>query len=292
MTTDAAAVSLEHPVLAKPDRPWVPLLAGLSVLTIPTIVNLGRQTWTTELGAHGPIVIATGAWLLHHDGLSLDRACAATPWPRVLVLLIPAFALYTFGRAYDFISLEVAALFGVFVAFLLRLFGLRELRAHAFPVFYLSFIIPPPGWLLERLTGPLQMLVSQAAAGATAMMGYPVARQGVSLVVAQYQLLVEDACAGMNSLVGLTAVSLFYIYLIRSATWRYAALLVLLIVPIAILVNIIRVVVLILVTYHFGDRAAQGFLHATTGMVLFGMALLLIFGFDTILWRFRERRGL
>ena len=63
----------------------------------------------------------------------------------------------------------------------------------------------------------------------------------------------------------------------------------LLILPVAVIVNIIRVVVLILITYHLGDEAAQGFLHGTTGMVLFGMALLIIFGADTLFWRLRQR---
>ena len=270
-------------------RPWFPLVAGFLVLAIPTIISLGRQTWTTELGAHGPIVVATALWLLHHEGLSFAKARAAVGWTRLLVPLVLAFALYIFGRAYDFISLEVFALFAIMVLFLLRLFGLQEVKRLAFPLFYLAFVIPLPGWVIDRLTAPLRLLVSEAAEWITALMGYPIARQGVSLMVAQYQLLVEDACAGMNSLVGLTAVSLFYIFMIRRASWRYALFLVLLILPVAVIVNIIRVVVLILITYHLGDEAAQGFLHGTTGMVLFGMALLIIFGADTLFWRLRQR---
>ena len=49
-------------------------------------------------------------------------------------------------------------------------------------------------------------------------------REGVTIRVAQYQLLVEDACSGMNSLIGLTAISLFYIYLLRGSSIRYAGI--------------------------------------------------------------------
>lgn len=288
MTTDTIA-TVPRPWRDLLSRPWFPLLAGFLVLTVPTIVSLGQQTWSTELGAHGPIVVATGLWLLHHEGLSFARARAATPWPWLVAALVPAFALYVFGRAYDFISLEVFALYAVMVIFLLRLFGVQEVRKLAFPLLYLAFVIPLPGWLLDSVTAPLRLLVSEAAEALTALLGYPVARQGVALVVAQYQLLVEDACAGMNSLVGLTAVSLFYIFMIRRASWRYALFLVLLILPVAVLVNIIRVLVLILITYHLGDEAAQGFLHGTTGMVLFALALLMIFGLDMVFWRIRQR---
>jgi exosortase B len=269
--------------------PWWPLLAGLLALTIPTIVSLGRQSWSTEAGAHGPIVIATGLWLLYHEGLTFARARDAMPWSRVLPLFVPALLIYIFGRAYDFISLEVFGLYLVFVAMLLRLFGFGEIRKLGFPLLYLAFVIPMPGWVLDRVTAPLQLLVSYSAEHLTALLGYPVARQGVTLVVAQYELLVEDACAGMNSLIGLLAVSLFYIYMVRRASWAYTFILLALIVPFAILVNIVRVVVLIMITYHFGNEAAQGFLHGTTGMVLFGLALLLIFGADMLLSRFLRK---
>ena len=289
MTTEAPAAAFA-PGRGIGARPWLPLLAGFLVLAIPTIVSLGQQVWSTDIGAHGPIVVATGLWLLYHEGLRPADARAAAAWRHVLFLVLPGFALYIFGRSYDFISLEVLGLYATFIAFVWRLFGLQKLRSVAFPLVYLGFVIPPPGWLIDRATAPLQLFVSHVAEAVTGMLGYPVAREGVTLFVGPYELLVEQACAGMNSIIGLIAVSLFYIYIVRKASLRYASLLVLLILPVAVVVNIIRIVVLILITYHFGDQAAQGFLHGTTGMVLFGMALLLIFGADTVLWRLAGRR--
>ena len=105
-------------------------------------------------------------------------------------------------------------------------------------------------------------------------------REGVTLYVAQYQLLVEDACAGLNSLISLTAISLFYIYILHNASWRYALFLMLWIVPVALLANLVRVIILVLLTYHFGNAAAQGFLHSTAGLVMFATALLGIFLVD------------
>ena len=72
------------------------------------------------------------------------------------------------------------------------------------------------------------------------------------MTVGPYQLLVEDACSGMNSLIGLIAITLFYIYLLRNASWRYSAFLVALIIPIAIMANVLRIITLILLTYFFG----------------------------------------
>ena len=122
-------------------------------------------------------------------------------------------------------------------------------------------------------------------------MGIPITREGVTLFVAQYQLLVEDACSGMNSLVGLIAISLFYIYLLRNASWRYSLVLLCLVIPIAIIANIIRIIVLVLLTYFFGDAVAQGFLHNLAGLFLFATALMLVFGVDNLISSFVLKRG-
>jgi exosortase len=106
---------------------------------------------------------------------------------------------------------------------------------------------------------------------------------GVTIYIAQYQLLVEDACAGLNSLISLTAVGLFYIYLMHNASWRYSALLLMLLLPIAIAANVVRVIILVLLTYYAGNEVAQGYLHDFAGIVTFVSALLLIFGIDKLL---------
>jgi len=69
----------------------------------------------------------------------------------------------------------------------------------------------------------------------------------------------------------------------------------LLIVPISFTANMIRVIFLALLTYHFGDEVGQGFLHGFAGGVLFLVALLLITSLDGLLrWvdgRLRTSRG-
>jgi exosortase/archaeosortase family protein len=74
----------------------------------------------------------------------------------------------------------------------------------------------------------------------------------------------------------------------HQADWRYALLLTLFILPVAIFTNFVRVLILILLTYHAGDAMAQGFLHNFAGLTMFGIALLTIFAVDSVLepiWR-------
>ena len=171
------------------------------------------------------------------------------------------------------------------MAVLYSRFGLMAMLRNWFPLFYLAFLIPPPGWLIDSATAPLKLFVSYVTTSGLQAIGIPVFREGVTLMVAQYQLLVEDACSGMNSITGLIAISLFYIYLLRNASWTYSLLLVALVVPIAVAANIIRVGVLVLLTYFFGDAVAQGFLHTAAGLLLFVSALTLVFLVDSVLSR-------
>jgi exosortase len=274
---------------AGPSRPladlagaW-PLLLGLSVLVVPTFATLADQTWSREAGAQGPIVLATGAWLLWRQGPELRRF--AQPGVLWLTLLIMAVSLvsYVLGRVVDYVTFEVAGLYGAGLAMFYDRFGPRMMRRNWFPLLYLAFAVPPPGALVDKVTAPLKHFVTWAATGGLSAVGLPVSREGVTIFVAQYQLLVADACSGMNSLIGLTAISLLYIYLMRRASPLYALLLTGFVIPIAIAANILRIVALILLTYGFGDAVAQGFLHMTAGLFLFAIALLLVFAVDSLL---------
>lgn len=262
-----------------------PALVGLAALSIPTTQTLASQAWTRESGAHGPIVLVTGLWLLYRqltDARSVGKRGAA--WLSGLVL-VASLVIYVFGRVFDFISVETIGLYGVGLAMLHSALGLGVLLRNWFPLFYLGFAVPPPGWLIDRLTAPLKQLVSEAAMSSLYAVGYPVTREGVTITVSKYRLLMEDACSGMNSLVGLTAISLLYIYLLRGSSLRYSMLMTLFVIPIAIVGNIMRVMILILLTYYFGDDVAQGFLHYTAGFLLFGLDLILVFLLDSILVR-------
>jgi len=113
--------------------------------------------------------------------------------------------------------------------------------------------------------------------------GYPISRSGVILQIGQYQLLVADACAGLNTLFTLEALGLLYLNLVKHQSIARNIVLAICIVPISFVANVIRVIALTLITYHLGDEAGQGFLHDFAGMVLFMAALLLIILFDGFL---------
>jgi exosortase len=259
-----------------------PLVLGVAILAIPTAITLGSQTWSTEIGAQGPLVLVTGGWLLWRAAPEFRRDAMPGRPAVTAALLVFALTSFVFGRAYDFVTLEAAGVYGVAIAIIHSRVGGRSMLRNWFPLLYLSFTIPPPDYLIVHLTAPLKQFVSLVSTQWLAAFGVPVAREGVTIFVAQYQLLVEDACSGMNSIIGIIAVSLLYIYLSRGSSWRYSILLTSLAVPIAIVANILRIMTLILLTYFYGDSVAQGFLHYTAGFFLFALSLLLVFSLDRL----------
>lgn len=268
-------------------RHW-PLALGLAVLGIPTLIHMARESWTGETGVHGPIVLATGIWLFAQRWRELQEIQRPGHPALTAALIGSALLAYVFGRAFDFLAIEVFAFGVVLLGVFYASFGLEAVRRMWFPIFYMIFVVPIPGWVIDSITGPLKAYVSHSATYLLEGAGYPIVREGVTLYVAQYQLLVEDACAGLNSLISLTAISLFYIYVLHNASWRYALFLMFWIIPVALLANLLRVIILVLITYHFGNAAAQGFLHSTAGLVMFATALIGIFAVDRLMTPVRK----
>ncbi|HNP26521.1 MAG TPA: archaeosortase/exosortase family protein, partial [Nitrosomonas sp.] len=144
--------------------------------------------------------------------------------------------------------------------------------------------------VVSMLTMPMKMAVSYVAEHILFWFDYPIARNGVILQIGQYQLLVADACAGLQTLLTLEALGLFYLNLIQHTSISRNVMLAILIVPISFTANVIRVIVLTLITYHYGDAAGQGFMHGFAGMVLFISALILILSVDSFLQFFFKKR--
>ena len=265
------------------------LLAGLAaaflLLLVPTVMDLSRQVWNTDEQGHGPIIGAVTLWLMWR---SRQQVIDAPYKPANIaggLLFAAGVSAYALGRSQQIIQGEVVGMLALAMSLVLLLRGTQALRVWAFPFFFLVFLVPLPGVLVQAMTIPLKTAVSYAAEVVMYHAGYPVGRTGVILTVGQYQLLVADACAGLNSIFTLEALGLLYANLMGYTSKLRNVMLAILVVPIAFVANVIRVLILILVTYYFGDEAGQGFVHTFAGMVLFGVGLAMMLATDTMLGR-------
>ena len=259
------------------------LAAGLALLYGPAYADLARTIWATDEQGHGPIILAVSIWLLYvkrHDlAASPVRPLPLLGWP----LLVFALLLYALGRSQDIIMFEISSQIFLLIAFLLIFKGANSLKLAWFPLFFMIFMVPLPEALVALITAPLKSAVSAVASNLLYQAGYPVGRSGVVMTVGPYQLLVADACAGLNSMFTLEALGMLYMNLMRYTNPTRNIMLALLLVPTAFVANIVRVMILVLVTYHFGDAAGQGFVHSFAGMVLFMVALGLMLVLDKVL---------
>jgi exosortase B len=266
------------------------LAVGLLVMYAPTLYDVWRVAWHSDDQGHGPVILGVALWLIwrRRDALlALSDAGAPRAGTAVLVL---ALASYVLGRSQGVLQLEVGSLIVTLMALLLLWGGAAALRLSGFALFFMIFMIPMPGVFVQMVTVPLKSAVSHVAENLLFACGYPISRAGVVLNIGPYQLLVADACSGLNSMFTLESLGLLYMNLMRYASLARNVLLAALIIPISFTANVIRVIILVLVTYYFGDEAGQGFVHEFAGLVLFIVALFLMIGVDTLIGSLVSRR--
>lgn len=286
-----AAKAAARPSRMRFDLADLLFLAGFLAIVVPTLVFIGRETWSSEQGAHGPIILMTGLWLLWSKWPSVrDSVDPPAGW-KVAMLVTPLLLLFPLVRITHIVEAEGYLTYAVALAIFYSLVGATVIRKLAFPLIYLAFIFPPPESVIYTMTMPLKVAISESSIWLLQQFGYPIGGTGVMIQIGQYQLLVAAACSGLNSIVTLSALTIFYIYVRHAANFRYAAILLLAVLPVAVAANFIRVIILILLTYHAGEATAQGFLHDLAGLTMFATALALIFLCDLVLQRILARRS-
>lgn len=258
----------------------IALAIGGALLVLPTMYQVATQAWSTEQGGHGPLVLATGLWALWRElkGSKIERQAAS----RLLVAALLSFLLCLFvvARIAGVLEIEAFAMYGALITGAYFLFGRRLIGAIWFPLVYLAFTLPPPDTVVAAVTQPIKIAISSWTVSVLDLFGYPIANSGVTIQIGPYEVLIAAACAGLNSIVTLGALCLFYVYLRHRSNPLAFFLIALAAIPVAIISNFVRVLVLVLVTYHFGDAVAQGFVHEAAGLLMFSVALLTVFGVD------------
>ena len=265
------------------NRAWLLAAFGFAVMYVPLYWWAANGIWQSDDHAHGALILAVMVWLFW----GLREPIAAVPpeprpwlgWPVFGVGLF----LYMVGQVFQISILEFGSQPFVVAGILLLLKGTGATRVAWFALFYFIFMIPLPGIIVDAVTGPLKNWISAIVVEILYRVGYPISRNGVVLTIGQYQMLVADACSGLHSMYSLSALGTLFMYIMGRTSRLHNAVMVASILPIAFAANIVRVMILVLITYHLGDEAGQGFLHGTAGMVLMLVALACFFALDALL---------
>jgi exosortase B len=264
---------------------WL-MFAGLAIMFVPTLWSLlvVNGLWTDDEHSHGPIILSISLWLLWKRWSEIPNVSSFTPSPILAwTCFVIAAVLYIPGRALDIIYFETGAFVWALAGIILMTGGVQLISKLKFPIFFMLFMIPLPNTLVGPITSLMKLAVSAVTVSILSWADFPVARNGVIIYLGQYQLLVADACAGMRTLFMLEALGVLYLNLVHYQSLLRNIVLPILIIPISFTANVIRVLVLSLITYYWGNAAGQGFLHGFAGMVLFVAGLFLMFGADSLL---------
>jgi exosortase len=262
-------------------RAWPSPTVQASVLGIlclalyyPALQGLVRAWLDDPNYSHGFLIPLLSAYFVWERRDRL-RALSREPSAWGLALLLAGLLAFSLGRVGAGAFLLRTSLIGVILGLILFLLGSRAFRLCLLPIGFLALMIPLPTVFFVELTLPLQLLAAQLATFLLQTLAIPVLREGNVIFLAHTTLEVVEACSGIRSLVSLVTLAIVFSYFTQRSLWK-RCLLTVSAVPIAIVANTLRIAGTGLLAQFLGRDAAEGFYHTFSGLLLFGIALLLL----------------
>lgn len=251
-------------------------LAVLSVLYYGPVVSMVGEWYTDENYSHGfliPLISGYLAWQ-RRDAIAKSQISPANTGIIFVALGLMLFLLGNVaGENFSMrLSLLVVVAGAIIFAYGYGLFG-----SMLFPYMYLFFMLPLPFILYDAVAFPLKLMVTDYSVAALKLFGIPVLRDGNIIELTNITLEVADACSGIRSIVSLLALSTAFAYFTQEGLLKRLVL-VSLAIPIAIIANAIRVIGTGFLASKIGAAAAQGFFHEFAGLVIFGLAIVMLIG--------------
>ena len=247
------------------------LLAVLAVAFWGVLKGLYGRWVLDEPSGGGPLVPVAAGYLVWQ----MRDQLAATPARgdnRGLAVMLLGVLSFWAGRWADDIFLPTGiGLLLVGWGLVLWLGGREWARLLAFPIGFLFFMLPLP--LIGPVTVPVQVVLTSIAGRLTGAMGIPLEIRGTQILMEGQLITVDPGCAGMRFLLTLVAAAFFVAYLTPATLWR-RAILVALSVPLALVINLARIELSVLLGRAFGLAAARGVSHSATGIVVFAVGVI------------------
>jgi len=259
-------------------------IAVLTVLLIysywPGLLN-AQSSWSNPQYSHGWIVPLFSAALLFWWRRPVEPVSLSARMAGVL-LLAASFGLRLVAARYRIVTIDmytfVPALAGVFLLF----GGWSMFRWAWAPIGFLIFMYPLPDEATRYLLGPLQTLATIVSTYALQTLGFDAFREGNQIIVGEMHLGVVDACSGLRMLTIFVALSVALVMLGERQWWENLVILASAI-PIALIVNSIRITVTGLLYQVANSEVAEMVFHDLAGWVMMPMALGMLFLLQQIL---------
>ena len=226
--------------------------------------------------SHGWLVPVAALWLVWQRRAVLRRTPRQPSWWGV-ALLIPAVLVHVAATWWRVGFVSGLACITAIWALVWTCAGGRVLWALRFPLLFLLFMVPLPGVLLITCSFHLKMMAASLATAVLNLCGLSAVHAGSTIDVRGASVVVDDTCSGLRSLISLVTLSTLWTSVMPHGSPRWQQLtIVAASIPIALVANMVRIIMLTLLAAVYGPAAAEGFLHYGSGVVVFGVALLVL----------------
>jgi exosortase D (VPLPA-CTERM-specific) len=246
------------------------------------------DAWSRPEFSHGPVIPLLSFYLFLREMKAVPPVPAtgapvADRWPGVGVILL-ALALAALGNLVRIDHLVFYALIVWVAGLVLVCFGLRRGFVFWPSVLHLVFMLPLPQFLYWKVNTTLQLVSSVIGVKLVALAGVPVYLEGNVIDLGVTLLQVAEACSGLRYLFPIMSFTYVFAVLYRGPLWQKLVLLGLA-VPVAVMMNAVRIGIIGILVDRYGVAQAEGFLHVFEGWVVFLSCLAILFGLAKLMQR-------
>lgn len=263
------------------------LLMAFFVMIIayfPTLIWMFDRWWVRDsYYSHGILIPAVSIFLIYQIKDELAKIeFKESPWG--MRLIIAGIALHLLASHPNVRVYFVSGFSMLFVisGIVLYLYGEELFKKIAFPLGFLVFMIPLPLVVINKLSLQLKMFAAEMAEIVLNNMRIPAIRDGSIIRMRHANVVVDDVCSGLRSLISLTALGSIFAYWLKGPVWK-KVILFLSTIPIAIVTNMCRVVLLASISEIWGTEYADGFVHDMTGFMVFALAFIMLYAVGKLL---------
>lgn len=232
--------------------------------------------WSTDPNfSHGFLIVPIALYMVwFNKDVLVTIPCVPSNWG--LGIIFMGMLLHLAGVTGAELFLMRFSMVVTLAGIIVFLLGWQLSKALMVPMVYLVIMIPIPAIIWNKIAFPLQLFAAQLSGELIQMIQIPVFREGNILHLANTSLEVVDACSGLRSLTSLIALTGVFAYLAPLTRYKKWVLF-LSAIPIAVAVNVVRLTITGAMAHWIGPDTAHGFLHDMSGLIIFSMALGLVY---------------